>query len=127
MVLVTVTNTLFQYYVIHIYTTITKTALAINELQNLGYTENGIGGAVSCKLNYVDNEDEVVIEIRDFDVESIYLYYTWYIYGGKLIYCNECGKLILSYSTTYLPKYCNTCSDLRDIESDRKYNLKRRK
>ena len=110
MVLVTVTNTLFQYYVIHIYTTITKTALAINELQNLGYTENGIGGAVSCKLNYVDNEDEVVIEIRDFDIESIGLYYTWYIYGGRLIYCSECGKLVLSQSKTYVEKYCSECA-----------------
>ena len=91
-------------------TTVTKTALAMKELQNLGYTENGIGGAVSCKLNYVDNEDEVVIEVRDFDIESIGLYYTWYIYGGRLIYCSECGKLVhIENEYDYSTKYCSVC------------------
>ena len=124
MVLVTVTNTLFQYYVIHIYTTVTKTALAMKELQNLGYTENGIGGAVSCKLNYVDNEDEVVIEVEDFDVESISVYYYWYIHGGRLIYCQECGKLVLT--DVNRTQYCKKCA--KEINIQKTYdNEKKRK
>lgn len=106
--------------------TVTKTALAINVLQDVGYTENGIGGAVSCKLNYVDNEDEVVIEIRDFDTESISLYYTWYIYGGRLIYCSECGKLVyIDNIKNTTAQYCESCSDKKDLEKYKKYNTKR--
>ena len=97
-------------------TTVTKTALAMKELQNLGYTENGIGGAVSCKLNYVDNEDEVVIEVRDFDVESISIYYYWYIHGGRLIYCQECGKLVLSRSVSKPDRYCKKCKKDKELE-----------
>ena len=98
-------------------TTVTKTALAMKELQNLGYTENGIGGAVSCKLNYVDNDDEVVIEVRDFDVESISVYYYWYIHGGRLIYCQECGKLVLITSVNDgSTKYCKKCRKQKDVE-----------
>lgn len=107
--------------------TITKTALAINELQNLGYTENGIGGAVSCKLNYVDNEDEVVIEIRDFDIESIGLYYTWYICGGRLIYCSECGKLVyITNSKDLRTKYCSSCQNEKQLEWVRDSKRKKR-
>lgn len=107
-------------------TTVTKTALTMKELQNLGYTENGIGGAVSCKLNYVDNEDEVVIEVRDFDVESISVYYYWYTHGGRLIYCQECGKLVLSQSKTYPEKYCKKCSKERYLESTKETMRKKR-
>lgn len=100
--------------------TVTKTALAMKELQNLGYTENGIGGAVICKLNYVNNEDEVVIEIRDFDVDSISLYYDWHIYGGKLIYCNECGRLIyIENSKDFRTKHCNKCQREKQLEQQR--------
>lgn len=108
-------------------TTVTKTALAMKELQNLGYTENGIGGAVSCKLNYVDNEDEVVIEVRDFDVESISIYYYWYTHGGKLIYCSECGKLVLEKTINASTKYCKKCAKERELIYYKKYNEKRKK
>ena len=98
-------------------TTVTKTALAMKELQNLGYTENGIGGAVSCKLNYVDNEDEVVIEVEDFDVESISIYYYWYIHGGRLIYCQECGKLVhIVKEKDTSSKYCKQCQKNKELE-----------
>ena len=90
--------------------TVTKTALAMKELQDLGYTENGMGGAVVCKLNYADYAGERVIEIRDFSIESIPLYYEWYINGGRLIYCSECGKLVLSQSKTKHELYCKKCS-----------------
>ena len=43
----------------------------MKELQSLGYTENGIGGAVSSKVNYVDLDSENVIEIKDFDENNI--------------------------------------------------------
>lgn len=107
--------------------TVTKTALAINVLQDVGYTENGIGGAVSCKLNYVDNEDEVVIEIRDFDTESISLYYTWYIYGGRLIYCSECGKLVhVKSEYDYSTKYCEPCARESMYSSQKEYKQRKK-
>ena len=98
--------------------TITKTALAMKELQNLGYTENGIGGAVSCKLNYVDNDDEVVIEVRDFDVESISLYYKYYLERVQYTHCKECGHIVTAKNKKALVKikYCDTCAIKINIE-----------
>lgn len=97
--------------------TITKTALAINELQNLGYTENGIGGAVTSKLNYVDNEDEVVIEVRDFDVDNIGLYYTYYTEKIKYKHCVDCGKIIKIKGNK--TKLCEECNEKRIAERNR--------
>ena len=92
------------------------------------YGENGIGGAVSCKLNYVDNDDEVVIEVRDFDVESISVYYYWYTHGGRLIYCQECGKLVLSQSIEGRPtSYCKKCAKEKESERVKKAMRERRK
>ena len=70
---------------------------------------------------YVNNEDEVVIEVEDFDVESISIYYYWYIHGGRLVYCQECGKLVLSQSKTYTEKYCKKCAKEKELSSKREY------
>ena len=85
-----------------------------------------MGGAVVCKLNYADYAGERVIEIRDFSIESIPLYYEWYINGGRLIYCSECGKLVLLTSVNDgSTKYCKKCKREKDLERQEKYNLKR--
>ena len=107
-------------------TTVTKTALAMKELQNLGYTENGIGGAVSCKLNYVNNEDEVVIEVEDFDVESISLYYKAWKEEKYLIHCKECGKVLIleNGKVAVKLKYCDSCRYEKSLEIQRKYDQK---
>ena len=106
--------------------TVTKTALAINVLQDVGYTENGIGGAVSCKLNYVDNEDEVVIEIRDFDVDSVSLYYKAWKEEKYLIHCKECGKALILENGKVAAKlkYCDSCRYEKSLEIQRKYDQK---
>ena len=74
--------------------TTVKCAMLIKELQDLGYTENGVGGAVNCKLNYVDYNSKAIIEIMDFTVESIHLYYSYYLQNKKIKHCKNCYKAI---------------------------------
>lgn len=108
--------------------TVKDIALQINELQNRGYTMNGNGGAVTAKLGYVDYDSEDEIEILDFTVENIHLYYKVIITGGRLIYCQECGKLVhVVNKQDNSKKYCKKCSKEKMIESDKKYNTKRKK
>ena len=90
---------------------VNSVALLMNELQKLGYTVNGIGGAVSCKLEYIDNNSSVVIEITDFTLNNIHLYYKQKISNGRIIHCKECGQVFLiknQYNRS--AKYCTTCS-----------------
>lgn len=106
--------------------TITKTALAMKELQDLGYTENGMGGAVVCKLNYVDYGGERVIEIRDFDEDSIHLYYMAWRDGGRLIHCKECGRVVVIHNIQdNSTRYCEQCKHDKELEKYRKYDKKR--
>ena len=100
--------------------TIKEFALLMKELQDLGYTSNGIGGAVSCKLNYVDNKKICTIKVQDFDSESIPLYYTRELKGGRIIYCKECGKLVLVQNQENT-KYCKKCAKEKELESKRNY------
>ena len=97
--------------------TVKDIALQINELQNRGYTMNGNGGAVTAKLGYVDYDSEDEIEILDFTVENIHLYYKAIITDGRLIYCKECGKLVLEKSVEGRPtSYCKKCRKQKDVE-----------
>lgn len=108
--------------------TITKTALAMKQLQDLGYTENGMGGAVVCKLNYADYAGERVIEIRDFDEENLHLYYMAWRDGGRIYHCQECGKLVHE-KVVGVGKpniYCKPCSDEKNTQRFIKYNEKTR-
>ena len=57
---------------------------------------------------------------------SIYLYYEQIEKGGRLIYCQECGKLVLSRSTTKTDKYCSKCKKVKDLEKQKRYDDKRR-
>ena len=90
--------------------TVTKTALAMKELQDLGYTENGMGGAVVCKLNYADYAGERVIEIRDFDEENLHMYYMAWREEKRIIHCSECGQAVLAQAKAHNIKRCEVCS-----------------
>lgn len=100
--------------------TVKDIALQINELQNRGYTMNGNGGAVTAKLGYVDYDSEDEIEILDFTVENIHLYYKSVIEDGKLIYCEECGQVVYEKSKTARTKYCKKCKKEVETEQTRK-------
>jgi hypothetical protein len=107
--------------------TLKEFTLLMKKLQDLGYTNNGIGGAVNCKLNYVDIDSKVIITVKDFSAESIPLYYTREIDGGRIIYCSECGKLVLvTNDNDYSKKYCKKCKHEKDKLADKKYNEKRK-
>ena len=79
----------------------------INELQNRGYTKNGIGGAVSSKLVYVDYDGEDVIEIFDFTVDNIHLYYKAFVNGDRVVHCKQCGKVTIPNGNR--TEYCEHC------------------
>lgn len=78
-------------------------------LQDVEYTVNGIGCKVSCMLNYVDYDSDVIIKITDFSLENIYLYYKQQVTGGRLIHCVECGSVVL-LSSKSPAKYCEVCA-----------------
>lgn len=103
--------------------TIVKTALIMKELQSLGYTENGIGGAVSSKVNYVDLNSENIIEIRDFDENNIHLYYEAWREEKKLIHCEKCGKVIFVNGNART-KYCEPCQKQKQYEWEKQSRRK---
>lgn len=74
-------------------------------------------------LYYVDdNPEEIAVVVEDFF--DFYLYYEQYVKGGRLIYCSECGKLVLvTNSSDYSKKYCKKCA--REVNI--KQTIERRK
>lgn len=73
-------------------------------------------------LHYIDYDSEdYMIEVTDFD--DYYMFFEQYCKGGKLKYCEVCGKLILSNSKTYQPKYCNQCA--KTVKNQQISNLKK--
>ena len=79
---------------------------------------------MNCKLNYVDIDSKVIITVKDFSVESIPLYYTYYLDRIKYRHCSMCGKII-AYNNNENTKYCNSCREEKGRIDDKKYNLKR--
>jgi hypothetical protein len=70
---------------------------------------NGGKQAKYFYLYYIDdNPEEVAVVVEDFF--DFYLYYEQYVKGGRLIYCQECGKMILETNSMARTKYCKKCS-----------------
>ena len=93
-----------------------------------GYIEMPNGGkqAKYLFLNYIDEEpqDELVVITDFFD---FYLYFEQYVKGGRLIYCQECGKLVLvKEENTKNTKYCKKCSKEKELEKFKRYHEKKK-
>ena len=49
------------------------------------------------------------------------------IKGGRLIYCQECGKLVhVVNKQDNSKKYCKKCKQEKDLEKQKKYDNKKR-
>ena len=88
--------------------TVANLALLMKQLQDLGYTSNGIGGAVNCKINYIENSSKIAIEIKDFNVNHLITYYDSYKKSIKLTHCEVCGAVVAIASNR--TKYCKKCA-----------------
>lgn len=107
--------------------TLKEFTLLMKQLQDLGYTNNGIGGAVNCKLNYVDIDSKVIIMVKDFSAESIHLYYTYCLGKVKYKHCKECKKIIVFENNKIgcQIKYCDKCA--KEIKNEQIRNIMREK
>ena len=74
-------------------------------------------------LYYVDdNPEEIAVVVEDFF--DFYLYYEQYVKGGRLIYCSECGKLVLIKDRNdYSTKYCKKCD--KEIKYEQRKNSRK--
>lgn len=102
----------------HTTLSVEKRMQMLSKFEEDGYIEMPNGGkqAKYLFLNYIDEEpqDELVVISDFFD---FYLYFEQYVKGGRLIYCQGCGKLVLSQSKTYPEKYCKKCA--KEIEKEK--------
>jgi hypothetical protein len=95
------------------------------------FEEDGLiempNGGKQAKYFYLyfidDNPEEIAVVVEDFF--DFYLYYEQYVKGGRLIYCSECGKLVLVTQTNSPMKYCKKCKKDKDIERYKTYDNKR--
>ena len=89
----------------------------LSRFEEDGYIEMPNGGkqAKYLFLNYIDEEpqDELIV-IEDFF--DFYLYFEQYVKGGRLIYCQECGKLVLSKSVSKPDIYCKKCKQDKQLQ-----------
>ena len=80
-----------------------------------GMIEMGMGQLASrVKLHYVFPDSKQLIKITDF--EAFNVYYDYLKKGGRLINCQECGKLMLDKSKTKPTKYCKDCANKKEQE-----------
>ena len=78
----------------------------LQHMESVGMVNIDMGQiAKKIKLNYVQDGEEL-IQITEFD--CIHVYYEYLKKGGRLIYCQECGDLVLAYGNK--TKYCKTCA-----------------
>lgn len=77
--------------------------------------------AKKIELFYVNNESPIKMEITEFD--CLHVYYEYLKKGGRLIFCQECGDLVVAKSNN--SKYCNDCAKTKT--NQQKLNHKKRK
>jgi hypothetical protein len=78
----------------------------LQHMESVGMVNIDMGQiAKKIKLNYVQDGEEL-IQITEFD--CIHVYYEYLKKGGRLIYCQECGDLVLAHGNK--TKYCKTCA-----------------
>ena len=102
----------------HVTMSVEKRMQMFRQLEEDGYIEipNGGSKAKYFYLNYIDEEpqDELVVITDFFD---FYLYFEQYVKGGRLIYCQECGKLVHVVNKQDLrTRYCKKCRKEKDVE-----------
>jgi hypothetical protein len=100
----------------------------LSRFEEDGYIQMPNGGkqAKYLFLNYIDEEpqDELVVISDFFD---FYLYFEQYVKGGRLIYCQECGKLVhVVKEQDRSTKFCKKCAKESMYSSQSEY-YKRKK
>ena len=87
--------------------------LASFEEDGLIELPNGGKQAKYFYLHFIDEEQqEVGVVVEDFF--DFYLYYEQIEKGGRLIYCQECGKLVLAKGNK--TTYCSKCAKEKENE-----------
>ena len=86
---------------------------------------NGGKQAKYFYLYYIDdNPEEIAVVVEDFF--DFYLYYEQYVKGGRLVYCSECGKLVLDLNKFKPTMYCKKCAKKVNIQKTYERELKRK-
>ena len=97
--------------------------IGIFEKDGLLTQPNGGTQAKYFYLHFVDDEpQEVGVVVEDFF--DFYLYYEQLEKGGRLINCQECGKLVLIKNPN--TQYCSKCSKDKKLERQRECMRKAR-
>ena len=91
------------------------------EEDGLGEIPNGGKQAKYFYMDFIDEEQqEVGVVVEDFF--DFYLYYEQLEKGGRLINCQECGKLVLVKNIKdTASKYCQKCRKEKDVEKTLRY------
>lgn len=90
----------------------------LHELSNKGLITNNLDNRkCSIKINYINNDDSIGLEINKF--EGVIHYYLNYI-GEHWKKCSECDKWFIVKNNNQ--KYCSNCSKLIRNEKMAEYN-----
>jgi hypothetical protein len=77
-------------------------------------------------VNFIDNDDEVVLNLDEIDCcELAYLYLSWKNDGKGYTRCQRCNRII-KQSKTKPKKYCEECAQEAHLESKRLSEQRRR-
>ena len=95
--------------------------LATFEQDGLIDIPNGGKQAKYFYLYFIDEHpQEIAFAVEDFF--DFYLYFEQYVKGGRLIYCSECGKLVLvANKQDNSTRYCKKCQKQKIEQSKSEY------